>query len=443
MSKCDEDKTKSWCDWIREWDDPAKAHTKPEALDHITVLDCSHANMAGCFATSILAEFGAEVIRVEPSEGDPVRSYSPWGFMKDGTGLGYLNEGRNKFHVTLNLDKPQGREIFRKLAAKADVLIETYLPGTLEEWGVGYRQLELENQGLIYCAIYSYGQFGPKAACGKADVDVVNQAYSGITWVSGERSENSDSPKPSEVPTKQGNWMGWYAGGAWAAAAVLAALHHRESSGKGQFIDVSPAEAFGRCINYALTYYQGFQELIPRVGNWDIGVFPLTYFRCKDGYAFLAGFSDINWKALCTIIDRPDLQHRFSTIFDRLNINNMAIMYKEIEKWTMARTYDEIYNAVMDYNRNVGQGVVVPGYVSEPIDTMSTANWWERQAFQKLDDPHYGEVVIANPAWKMTGSPPRVKWVCRPVGADNEQIYGLKLGLGRGQLAKMKTNGII
>ena len=101
----------------------------------------------------------------------------------------------------------------------------------------------------------------------------------------------------------------------WASVAIMAALHYRTNSGKGQFIDVSSAEAFGRCINYGLTYYQGFQDVIPRVGNYDVGVFPYTYFRCKDGFAFLSGFSDINWKALCTILNRPDLQGQYPTIF--------------------------------------------------------------------------------------------------------------------------------
>ncbi len=438
-----EQKELSWGEWIRALDDPAHAREKPEALDHIKVLDCSYANIAGCFTTSILAEFGAEVIRIEPPQGDPVRTFTPWGYTHMGTGLGYLNEGRNKFHITLDITKPEGQEIFKKLAKKVDILVETYLPGYMDELGIGYRQLREINPKLIYCAIYTYGQFGPKASCGKADIDVVDQAYSGITAVTGELPEDPTNPKPSEVPTKQGNWMSWYAGGGWAAVAILAALHYRNLSGIGQFIDVSPAEAFGRCINYGLTYYQGYKDTIPRVGNYDVGVFPYTYFKCKDGFTFLSGFSDINWKALCTIINRLDLREQYPTIFDRLNIDNMKIMYKEIEKWTMAHTYDEIYDAVMNYNKNIGEGVVVPGRISAPMETMKTENWWVRQAFEKIDDPYYKELVIANQPWKMTETPPRVKWVCRPVGADNEYIYNKELGLGNSHLEELKAKGVI
>ncbi len=437
------EKEKSWGDWIRELDDPKEARLKPEALDHITVLDCSYANISGCFATSTLGELGAEVVRVEPPGGDPARTFSPWGYQHMGTGLVYLNEGRNKLHITLNLETEEGRELFRKLAKRADVLVETFLPGEMDAMGIGYRQLSRENPGLIYCALYTYGQFGPKAACGKADVDVVDQAYSGIVSVSGERPEDPDNPKPSEVPTKQGNWMGWYAGGAWAAVAIMAALHYRHSTGKGQFIDVSPAEAYGRCINYGITYYHGFKETVPRAGNYDVGVFPYTYFQCKDGYAFLSGFADPNWKALCTIINRPDLQQQFPTIFERLNLENMKVMYKEIEKWTLAHTYDEIFDAVMDYNKNIGQGIVVPGRISSPMDTMKAENWWVRQCLETIDDPHYGEMTIANHAWKMSASPPRVKWMCRPVGGDNEYVYARKLGIGPKALEELKEKGIV
>jgi crotonobetainyl-CoA:carnitine CoA-transferase CaiB-like acyl-CoA transferase len=439
----DKDKSAKWTDWIREKDDPAKASSKPEALEGLTVLDCSNASMSGLFASSYLAEFGAEVIRIEPPEGDPAREFSPWGYMHMGTGLGYLNEGRNKYHVTLNLKEPAGQQAFKLLAKRADVIIETFLPGTMDEWGIGYRQLSVDNPKLIYCALYTYGQFGSKASCGKADVDVVNQAYSGVTAVSGEPQNGDGDPSPSEVPTKAGNWMGWYAGGAWAGLAIMAATHFRHLKGKGQFIDISPAEAFGRNINYGITYWQAFQQTLPRVGNLDVGIFPYTFFKCKDGTAFLAGFADINWKAFCTIIERLDLREQYPTVFDRLNLDNMKVMYKEIEKWTLVRTYDEIYEAVMEYNRTVGVGVVVPGKLCSPKDAMGTHNWWERGVLIKEHDPHYGELTIANMPQKMTGSPPRVKWVCRPVGADNDYIFNKKLAWGPAKLKEMKEQGII
>ena len=121
---------------MREFDHPAHAFAKPEALDDLLVLDCSEASFAGLVASSFLAELGAEVIRIEPPGGDPARHFTPFGLLHQDTGLGYLVEGRNKFHVTLNLETPEGRELLKMLATKADVLIETFLPGRMDGWAV-------------------------------------------------------------------------------------------------------------------------------------------------------------------------------------------------------------------------------------------------------------------------------------------------------------------
>jgi crotonobetainyl-CoA:carnitine CoA-transferase CaiB-like acyl-CoA transferase len=146
-----------WADWIRERDDPRIAHTKPEALDDITVLDLSYKSFAGCYCSSLLAEFGAEVLRIEPPEGDFIRSCTPYGMLYQGEGLNYLTEGRNKFHMTLDLEKPEGREILKGLTSQADVLIETYKPGVMDDWGVGYEQLKEINPGLIFASIRPMG----------------------------------------------------------------------------------------------------------------------------------------------------------------------------------------------------------------------------------------------------------------------------------------------
>ncbi|MFQ5893798.1 MAG: CoA transferase, partial [Nitrospinota bacterium] len=222
-----------WALWAKAATDPARAFEKPEALEGIQVLDCSYGSMAGSFCSSVLAEFGAEVIRIEPPEGDPVRRLTPFGLLHQGTGLGYLVEGRNKQHVTLNLKHPEGQALLARLARKADVLIETFLPGTMDAGGIGYRQLSELNPRLIYCALTTYGQFGAKAACGKPSADVVDQALSGVPYFTGE-SDLDVGPAPYAVPTKQGNWHGWYAGGGYGAFAILLALHHRALTGQGQ-----------------------------------------------------------------------------------------------------------------------------------------------------------------------------------------------------------------
>ncbi|MEK6717580.1 MAG: CoA transferase, partial [candidate division NC10 bacterium] len=176
-----------WGEWIRPQTEPASAFEKPEALADLLVLDVSSGSMAGPFCSSILAEWGAEVVRIEPPGGDVLRRFSPFGLEHKGAGLGYLVEGRNKLHITCNLENAEGRRQFRRLAAKADVVIETYPPGRMDRWRIGYRQLSEVNPRLIYAAITTYGQFGPKAAArsNQPDYDVTDQALSGLVYITG------------------------------------------------------------------------------------------------------------------------------------------------------------------------------------------------------------------------------------------------------------------
>ena len=200
-------------------------------------------------------------------------------------------------------------------------------------------------------------------------------------------------------------------------------------------------------INYSLLYFHDTGKTIERVGNLDAGVFCYTYFKCKDGFCFLSGFSDVNWQLLTEVIERPDLREQYPTIFERLKFENMKKAYKEIEKWTVDKEYQEIFEKVMAANaraKETGQGgVVVPGKVCSSWETMNTENWWERGSLEKFEDPVYGELTICNQPWKMTETPPRVKWICRPVGADNQFIYSTFLGLGKGDLEELKKKGIL
>jgi len=440
------DKTKPWDEWIREQDDPRYAQKKPEALDGIVVLDVSRAHMGGCFAASLLAELGAFVIRVEPPGGDVARKFTPFGMIHKDTGLGYLNEGRNKYHITLNLDTEEGRELYRELAHHTDVIIETFKPGEADEKGIGYRQLSQVNPRLIYCAIYTYGQFGPEAEKNrtKPDYDVTDQARGGIMAITGEPDE-PEIPEECRVPTKEGNWMGWYAGGCWAAYGVLVALIWRMESGKGQFIDVAPPEGLLKYCDYHIQWYHQSGKLRPRIGPYDSAVFPYTFVQTKDGTNFVSGFSDVNWAHLCNIMNKPEVKDQFPTIFDRLNPDNQPKIHHIIEEWSKNLTSQELTDVVMKHNLSPDAvGVVATAKVNKPLETLGEENWWIRCAFAKFKDPDYGELTIANPAFnRMTETPARVKWLCRPVGADNEFIFKKFLGYGASKLEELKKAGIV
>jgi crotonobetainyl-CoA:carnitine CoA-transferase CaiB-like acyl-CoA transferase len=434
----------TWSDWIREADDPATNHLKPEALDDLMVLDVSHGSMAGLFCSSLLGEFGAEVIRIEPPEGDVARRFTPFGRLLKGTGLGYLVEGRNKFHITLNLETEEAREAFKRLASRADVVIESFAPGVMDGYGLSYRCLREINPGLVYASVTSYGHFGPEAGSGKPNSDLIDQARSGVMAVTGEPAEEGEPPRAWNIPTKQGNWMGWYAGGAWTAFGVLAALHHRRAAGgEGQMVDVAPGEAELRFCDYHLQYYHVTEKLRGLVGAYDSAVFPYTIVKTRDGHSFIAGFSDPNWEGLTNIMENPELRRRFPTIFDRLKKANQPLIHREIEKWSIRWSCDEILAKVQDYvvNRR-GPGTVATAKMTDVRETFGDETWWRRGVFEKGADPFYGDIAFQAPPWKMTLTPARVKWICRPVGADNSHIFQKYLGLGPEKIEEWRGKNI-
>ena len=225
-----------WADWVRERDDPKIAGTKPEALDHLLVLDLSSRNMGGCYCSSLLAELGAETIRIEPPEGDFARTFTPYGITHMGVGLAYLHEGRNKHHITLNLETPEGQKMLKGLVSRADVLIETYKPGVMDNWGIGYEELSKINPRLIYTSFYTYGQFGAKSNCGMPDYNNVDEALAHVQYATGEilPPGKTYDDMPWAVPTKAGNWLTWYVAGGFAAISILAALHYRRLTERGR-----------------------------------------------------------------------------------------------------------------------------------------------------------------------------------------------------------------
>ena len=196
-------------DWVRERDDPKIAHSKPEALDDITVLDLSYNSFPGAYCSSLLSEFGAEVIKIEPPEGDFLRTCTPYGIQHKGVGLNYLSEGRNKFHITLNLERAEARDLLKGFVRQADVLLETFHPGVMDAWGVGYEQLKEINPRLIFASITPFGQFGPKSGSHMPDYDNIMQARSAIQYATGEILPEGKTldEMPWATHTKQGPWI--------------------------------------------------------------------------------------------------------------------------------------------------------------------------------------------------------------------------------------------
>jgi len=423
----------SWYEWIKAAEDPARVSEKPEALDELLVLDLSHGHYGALLAGTYLGELGAEVIKVEPPEGDPARRWGPADATVNGDGLAFVAEARNRYFITLNLASEEGRSLVRGLAARADILIEGFPPGSLDSLGLGYRQLGELNPRLIYVACSAHGQFGPHAEGQPAEYDLTDQALSGLLYVTGD---------PAKTPMRVGSWISAYAQAAWACVATLAALHWRQSSGRGQMIDISGAEALMRYLEYTVLLYHATGRVRERTGLYELAVFPYTFVRVKDGFAFLGAYTDPNFQALCRIMGRPELARdpRFSTTIQRTTPENEIALREEIERWSIDFTADEILEKVL---ADPGPGVVVYGPMNSPSVTLREAHWWERGCFGRVLDPIYGQLLLQLPAWRMTRTPPRLKWPCRSAGYHNGHVYQKYFGLGPARLAELKDQGVL
>ncbi len=423
----------AWHDWIRREEDPARVSERPEALDDLVVLDISQGHYGAFLTGTYLAELGAEVIKVEPPGGDPVRRWGPPDATVNGTGLAFVAEARNKYCVTLNLEKRQGRTMLKGLGARADVLIEGFSPGYLDGLGLGYRQLSKINPKLIYVACSTYGQFGPAAPGQSGEYDLIDQALSGLLHVTGD---------PDGPPIRVGSWISAYAQAAWASMAVLAALYWRKTSQQGQMIDVSGAEALLRYLEYTVLLYHATGQVRGRMGLYELAVFPYTFVRVKDGYAFIAGYTDPNFQAICRVMGRPELAKdpRVATTLQRTRPESELLLRNEIEKWSSTLTADEILEKVL---ADPGPGIIVFGPMSAPTKVLKEAHWWERGCFRTVADPLYGELLLQMPAWRMTRTPPRLKWACRPLGYHNAHVYQKYFGFGPGRLAELKSQGVL
>jgi crotonobetainyl-CoA:carnitine CoA-transferase CaiB-like acyl-CoA transferase len=426
-----------WPEWAQAAEDPRRASEKPEALDGLLVLDCAVGHYGGHVFGGFLGELGAEVIKIEPPGGDPARAWGPSDASLRGEGLAYLAEGRNRYYATLDLTSPDGQTILRQLATRADVLIEGYPAGQMDAWGIGFRQLSPLNPRLIYVALSTHGQFGPRAEGSGPEYDLIDQALSGLAYITGLPGDGE-----SAGPTRVGSWIGAYAQAAWAGVATLAALHWRETSGQGQMIDISGAEALMRYLEYTLLLYHGSREIRERLGGMDIAVSVYTFIPVKDGWAFIAGYTDANFGAICRIMGRPELAQdpRFRTTLDRTRPDRRAELRDEIARWSVDYTASEILAKVL---ADPGPGTVVFGPVNLPTQTLAESHWWERGCFARVDDPVYGPLTLAAPAWRMTRTPPRLKVPGRPAGYHTAHVFARHLGMGPTRLAELRARRII
>jgi crotonobetainyl-CoA:carnitine CoA-transferase CaiB-like acyl-CoA transferase len=267
----------------------------PLALQGVRVLELGQL-IAGPFAAKTLGDFGADVIKVEPpGSGDPLRT---WRLLRNGTSVWWEVQSRNKRSVCLDLRTPEGQDVVRRLATEADVLIENFKPGTLEQWGLGWETLHALNPRLVMLRLSGYGQTGPYA--GKPGFGILGEAMGGLRHLTGE---------PGRVPVRTGVSIGDSIAALHGVIGVLLALYHRAAhGGQGQMVDVALYESVFNLMESLLPEYDAFGVVRERAGSALPGIAPSNAYRCKDGaYVLIGGNGDSIYKRLMHAIDRDDL----------------------------------------------------------------------------------------------------------------------------------------
>jgi formyl-CoA transferase len=301
---------------------------RPQVLAGIRVIELGQL-IAGPFCGKTLGDFGADVIKVEPPGlGDPLRK---WRVLKDGTSLWWQVQSRNKRSITLDLRKPEGQEIVRKLVAEADVLIENFKPGSMEEWGLGWEALSAVNPGLIMVRISGFGQSGPYRD--RAGFGVVAEAMGGLRYLTGE---------PGRMPVRTGISIGDTLASLHGTIGVLLALYHRKTNGGiGQVIDVALYEAVFNCMESLLPEYSAAGVVREPSGSALPGIAPTNAYPCSDGVLLIAGNGDSIFKRLMRAIGRADFAQAADLATNEGRVRRVAEIDEAIAAWTRGRTVSD------------------------------------------------------------------------------------------------------
>jgi crotonobetainyl-CoA:carnitine CoA-transferase CaiB-like acyl-CoA transferase len=376
------------------------------ALEGIVVIDLSRV-FAGPYCAMMLGDLGAKVIKVEmPGKGDDTRHFGPP--YTGGESAYYLGLNRNKYSVTIDYDTPEGKQQVRSLAKDATILIENFRPGTLARRGLGYEDLHALNPGLIYCSISGYGQDGPYV--NRAGYDFVSQAESGIMSVTGEVDGE---------PQRAGFPAGDITAGMLACTSILAALHVRDRTGKGQHIDISLFESAVSLLGNVSSNYLISGEKAQRYANGHPNIVPYQSFRTLDGYIVVTCGNDHLYQRLCQILDRPDLANdvRFST--NPLRIHNRDELVPQLQDCFLQRNSE---NWLADLR--------AAGIPCGPINTVSQVfhdpQVQARNFVWECDHPTAGKIHLSGSPLHLTDTPPRLYKAPPLLGEDNAMLEKLE-----------------
>jgi len=402
----------------------------PRPLEGIRVIDLTRI-YAGPYCSMLFADMGAEVIKVEPPEGELIRDNPP--MVKEGEGgphdrsrSGYfLALNRNKYGITLNLKHPKAVEIFQELIKIGDVVLENYAPGVMKRLGIDYPLLREINPRIIMCSISGFGQTGRYSE--RLAFDVISQAMSGLMSITGH---------PDNPPTRVGTSLGDVNAAVHAAFAIMTALYYREKTGIGQYIDVSMLETMVGILEGGIVRWTIGKELLTPIGSMNPHEAPMAAFRCKDGYIIIATVGNEHWQRFCRAVHRPDWAEDPEYRTKRQRWEKKYILQEEIEKITAQYTVKEV-GEMMDQERVANSPIFnIKQVIEDP-------HLKDRGYFVDIDHPVIGKAKIPGIPFKMSETPGSVERPSPLVGEHNELILGKYLGMNREEIEKLKGEGAI
>ncbi|MEH0110862.1 CaiB/BaiF CoA-transferase family protein [Tersicoccus sp. MR15.9] len=371
-------------------------------LRDLVVLDLSRI-LSGPFATMTLADLGADVIKVEqPGQGDDTRQWGP-PFAGDQAAY-FLSVNRNKRSLAVDLKTPEGLDAVRRLAAKADVVVENFRPGTAERLGLGYEELSAANPGLVYASISGYGQTGPDAT--RAGYDAIAQARSGIMSVTGE----TDGP-----PVRVGVSSADLVAGTWAVIGILAALRERDRTGEGQWVDVSLLDGSVSWLTYVAAGYFASREVPRRYGSAHPTIAPYQAFPTADGFIMIAVGNDSLWRRFAPAVGRPDLTEdpRFTT--NPLRVAHRDELIGIVEETLAGGTTAEWLRRLEDAGVPVGPIQNVAEAVADPQVVA-------RGMVQEVEHPTAGPLRTLACPIRLTRTPASVRTAPPLLGQHSDEI---------------------
>ena len=403
--------------------------TRTLPLKDIVVIDITRV-VAGPYCAQMLADLGATVIKVEhPSDADYVRSFPPRLRDDDGrdAGSGYFAQyNRHKLGVSLDLKHPEGKRLLREMAAKADVLIENFRPGTMDKLGVGWSVLKALNARLIYTCISGYGHEGPHSR--RPAYDSTAQAAGGLWSMNGERGQ---------PPLRVGSILGDLAASFYATIGTLAALRDVERSGLGQRVDISQQDSVVTLTESAIVNYTVDGKVAEPLGNEHSFARPYGQYPCKDGYVFFGSYTDKLWRDSCAIFGEPELG-------DDPEIDTMAKRFDEatyqrrvrpaIERWFANRTKAELEAMAGD------RIALTP--IKRIDEVVTDAHLRARQMFVQVPFGKASVEVFGTPM-KLSGTPPRTEGAVPQLGEHNREVYVDWLGIDADRFEALRSAGVI